>query len=184
MNSLAQSGDRAEVFTAETTERAEARLQRMQSNTSPVQLVRRLSGREDMTEAVSTLQDGVKSGASLALARAIGDQREVSFSELKLTAAASEYHNNVLDIQAEISKEIKAGGLLAVNVNGETRLVARETQLPIMNSVLGPLHTAFRLPKRSKIEVRSTFHGSRSRSRLSPPRLPHVRRCFFCFFLP
>lgn len=127
MNSLAQSGDRAEVFTAETTERAEARLQRMQSNTSPVQLVRRLSGREDMTEAVSTLQDGVKSGAALALARAIGDQREVSFSELKLTAAAGEYHNNVLDIQAEISKEIKAGGLLAVNVNGETRLVARET---------------------------------------------------------
>lgn len=127
MNSLAQSGDRAEVFTAETTERAEARLQRMQSNTSPVQLVRRLSGREDMTEAVSTLQDGVKSGASLALARAIGDQREVSFSELKLTTAAGEYHNNVLDIQAEISKEIKAGGLLAVNVNGETRLVARET---------------------------------------------------------
>lgn len=127
MNSLAQSGDRAEVFTAETTERAEARLQRMQSNTSPVQLVRRLSGREDMTEAVSTLQDGVKSGAALALARAIGDQREVSFSELKLTAAAGEYHHNVLDIQAEISKEIKAGGLLAVNVNGETRLVARET---------------------------------------------------------
>lgn len=62
MKSLAQSGDRAEVFTAETTERAEARLQRMQSNTSPVQLVRWLSGREDMTEAVSTLQDGVKSG--------------------------------------------------------------------------------------------------------------------------
>ncbi len=51
MNSLAQSGDRAEVFTAETMDRAEARLQRMQSTTSPVQLVRRLSGRDDMTEA-------------------------------------------------------------------------------------------------------------------------------------
>ncbi|EJG2388475.1 conjugative transfer relaxase/helicase TraI [Kluyvera ascorbata] len=127
MNSLAQSGDRAEVYTAETTDRAEARLQRMQSNTSPVQLVRRLSGREDMNEAVATLQDGVKSAAGLALARAIGDQREVSFSELKLTEAASGYHNNTLEIQAEISKEVKDGGLLAVNVNGETRLVARET---------------------------------------------------------
>lgn len=51
----------------------------------------------------------------------------MSFSELKLTAAAGEYHFNVLDIQDEISKEIKAGDLLAVNVNGETRLVARET---------------------------------------------------------
>ncbi|HCM9429379.1 TPA: conjugative transfer relaxase/helicase TraI [Enterobacter hormaechei subsp. xiangfangensis] len=127
INSLAQSGDRAEVFTAETTDRAEARLQRMQSSTSPIQLVRRLSGRDDMNDAVATLQDGVKSAAGLALARAIGDQREVSFSELKLTEAASGYHNNTLEIQAEINKEIKEGGLLAVNVNGETRLIARET---------------------------------------------------------
>lgn len=127
MNSLAQSGDRAEVYTAETTDRAEARLQRMQSNTSPVQLVRRLSGRKDVNEAVATLQNDIKSAAGLALARAIGDQREVSFSELKLTEAASGYHNNTLEIQAEISKEVKEGGLLAVNVNGETRLVARET---------------------------------------------------------
>lgn len=127
MNSLAQSGDRAEVFTAETMDRAEARLQRMQSTTSPVQLVRRLSGRDDMSEAITSLQDGVKSPAGLALARAIGDQREVSFSELKLTEVAAGYHNNTLEIRSEISQEIKNGGLLAVNVNGETRLVARET---------------------------------------------------------
>lgn len=127
MNSLAQSGDRAEVFTAETVDRAEARLQRMQSNSSPVQLVRRLSGREETSEAVATLQDGVKADAALALSRAIGDQREVSFSELALTVAATGYHNNVLDIRAEIDREVRDGGLLSVNVGGETRLVARET---------------------------------------------------------
>lgn len=44
MNSLAQSGHRAEVFTAEVQDRAEARLQRMKTNASPVQLVRSLSG--------------------------------------------------------------------------------------------------------------------------------------------
>lgn len=80
MNSLAQSGDRAKVFTAKTVDRAEGRLQRMQSNSSPVQLVRRLSGREETSEAVATLQDGVKADAALALSRAIGDQREVSFA--------------------------------------------------------------------------------------------------------
>ncbi|EOC1344835.1 hypothetical protein ACI09M_004273 [Cronobacter dublinensis] len=40
MNTLAQSGSRAEVFTAETQDRAEARLQRMRHSSSPVQLVR------------------------------------------------------------------------------------------------------------------------------------------------
>lgn len=127
MNSLAQSGDRAEVFTAETVDRAEARLQRMQSNSSPVQLVRRLSGREDTNEAVATLQGAVKSSAALALSRAIGDQREISFSELALTGAATEYYNNTTEIRAEIDKEVREGGLLSVNVGGETRLVARET---------------------------------------------------------
>ncbi|MFK3662741.1 conjugative transfer relaxase/helicase TraI [Scandinavium sp. NPDC088450] len=127
MNSLAQSGNRAEVYTAETTERTEARLQRMQNNSSPVQLVRRLSGKDEASEAIASLQAGVRAGASLALSRALGDQREVSFSELKLTDAASGYHNNIGEIQAEIAKEIRTGGLLSVNVNGETRLVARET---------------------------------------------------------
>jgi hypothetical protein len=49
MNSLAQSGHRAEVFTAEVQDRAEARLQRMKTSASPVQLVRNL--RTTMTSA-------------------------------------------------------------------------------------------------------------------------------------
>jgi conjugative transfer relaxase protein TraI len=127
INSLAQSGDRAEVFTAETVDRAEARLQRMQNNSSPVQLVRRLSGRDDTRDAVTALQSGVKADAAVALSRAIGDQREISFSEVALTSAAAEYHNNITEIHAEIKKEIQEGGLLSVAVNGETRLIARET---------------------------------------------------------
>jgi hypothetical protein len=83
MNSLAQSGHRAEVFTAEVQDRAEARLQRMKTSTSPVQLVRSLSGR-DVSEAVGSLHDNVRTEAGLAVWRAINDQRDVVFSELKL----------------------------------------------------------------------------------------------------
>jgi hypothetical protein len=92
MNSLAQSGHRAEVFTAEVQDRAEARLQRMKTSTSPVQLVRSLSGREDVSEAVGSLHDNVRTEAGLAVWRAINDQRDVVFSELKLATQTEKYH--------------------------------------------------------------------------------------------
>lgn len=127
MNTLAQSGDRAEVFTAETQDRAEARLQRMRHSSSPVQLVRSLSGKDDVSDAVNTLRDGVKGEAALAVARAIAEQREVSFSELKLTTAATALHNNIGAIGEEIAAQVKSGELLTATVRGETRLIARST---------------------------------------------------------
>ncbi len=127
MNTLAQSGDRAEVFTAETQDRAEARLQRMRHSSSPVQLVRSLSGKDDVSDAVNTLRDGVKGEAALAVARAIAEQREVSFSELKLTTAATALHNDIGAIGDEIAAQVKSGELLTATVRGETRLIARST---------------------------------------------------------
>lgn len=60
MNSLAQSGHRAEVFTAEVQDRAEARLQRMKTNASPVQLVRNLSGQERSPMDVAIMKQIVR----------------------------------------------------------------------------------------------------------------------------
>ncbi|HDR2795176.1 TPA: conjugative transfer relaxase/helicase TraI [Enterobacter asburiae] len=127
MNSLAQSGHRAEVFTAEVQDRAEARLQRMKTSTSPVQLVRSLSGREDVSEAVGSLHDNVRTEAGLAVWRAINDQRDVVFSELKLATQAEKYHPDLDSVGYEIGAMIKTGDLLQVSAGGEPMLVARAT---------------------------------------------------------
>ncbi|WP_024548197.1 conjugative transfer relaxase/helicase TraI [Siccibacter turicensis] len=127
MNSLAQSGQRAEVFTAEAQDRAEARLQRMTDLSSPVQLVRRLSGQEDVSQAVGTLQQGVKSDAALAVHRAIADQRSVVFSELKLVEAAQGFHPDMVAVGREVSAMVKNGDLITVPNRGEPLLVSRAT---------------------------------------------------------
>ena len=127
MNSLAQSGHRAEVFTAEVQDRAEARLQRMKTNASPVQLVRTLSGKDDVSEAVSTLRDNVQSDAELAVWRAINDQRHVTFSELKLADDAEKFHPDFEAIDNQIRTMVKTGDLLEVSVGGEPKLIARAT---------------------------------------------------------
>jgi len=127
MNSLSQSGLKAEVFTAEAQARTEARIQRTGTASSPVQLVRTLSGEHDISTAVASLQEGVKSDAQLAVWRAIEDQREVSFSELKLTDQAVGFHNDLAAIGAEIDAMVKSGDLLSVAVRGEPRLIARST---------------------------------------------------------
>jgi hypothetical protein len=114
MNSLAQSGHRAEVFTAEVQDRAEARLQRMKTNASPVQLVRNLSGHQDVSQAVDSLHDSVRTDAGLAVWRAINDQRTVVISELKL-AEAQKYHPDLEAIGNEIGAMIKNGELLSVS---------------------------------------------------------------------
>lgn len=127
MNTLAQSGHRAEVFTAETQDRAEARLQRMRTNKSPVQLVRTLGGHDDVSQAVQTLHDGVKSDANLAVWRAINDQRSVTFSELLLLEKALEYHPDISAVEKEISAMVKQGDLLPFSSHGQSELVARST---------------------------------------------------------
>ncbi|HEA0966334.1 TPA: conjugal transfer protein TraI, partial [Escherichia coli] len=114
MNSLAQSGHRAEVFTAEVQDRAEARLQRMKTNASPVQLVRNLSGHQDISQAVDSLHDRVRTDAGLAVWRAINDQRTVVISELKLATEAQKYHPDLEAIGNEIGAMIKNGELLSV----------------------------------------------------------------------
>lgn len=127
MNSLAQSGDRAEVYTAEVQDKAEARLHRMKTSATPVQLVRTLSGKEDVSEAVGNLHDSVRTEAGLAVWRAVNDQRDVAFSELKLANEAEKYHPDFEEIGDEISAMVKNGDLLKVAVMGEPKLVARST---------------------------------------------------------
>ncbi|HAS1194799.1 TPA: conjugative relaxase [Enterobacter hormaechei] len=127
MNSLAQSGHRAEVFTAEVQDRAEARLQRMKTNASPVQLVRNLSGHDDVSQAVGSLHDRVRTDAGLAVWRAINDQRTVVISELKLATEAQKYHPDLEAIGNEIGAMIKNGELLSVSAGGEPVLVSRAT---------------------------------------------------------
>ncbi|WP_312775339.1 conjugative transfer relaxase/helicase TraI domain-containing protein [Atlantibacter hermannii] len=127
MNSLAQSGHRAEIFTAEVQDRAEARLQRMKTSASPVQLVRSLSGKEDVNEAVGHLHDGVRTEAGLAVWRAVNDQRTVAFSELALAEAAEKFHPDFDAIGQEIASMVKDGALMRVSVRGEPYLVARST---------------------------------------------------------
>ncbi|MBN3262941.1 MobF family relaxase [Pectobacterium brasiliense] len=127
MNSLSQSGDRAEVFTAETLDKVESRLQRMNIQSSPLSLIKKLSGKEDVNDAVQTLQTGVLTEAKLAVTRAIAEQREVTFNELKLLESASEFYNKPSLVRAEIAAQIKSGDLMSVPVRGETRLIARST---------------------------------------------------------
>jgi hypothetical protein len=127
MNSLAQSGHRAEVFTAEVQDRAEARLQRMKTSASPVQLVRNLSGHDDVSQAVDSLHDSVRTDAGLAVWRAINDQRTVVISELKLATEAQKYHPDLEAIGNEIGAMIKNGELLSVSAGGEPVLVSRST---------------------------------------------------------
>lgn len=127
MNSLAQSGHRAEVFTAEVQDKAESRLQRMKTSATPVQLVRTLSGKQDVSEAVGSLHDNVRTDAGLAVWRAVNDQRGVTFSELTLAKDSAKYHPNFNDIDHEITGMVKNGELMTVSLGGEPMLVARST---------------------------------------------------------
>lgn len=90
MNSLAQSGHRAEVFTAEVQDWQPAAAHEDQC-ASPAQLVRNLSGHDDVSQAVDSLHDSVRTDAGLAVWRAINDQRTVVISELAATEA-QKYH--------------------------------------------------------------------------------------------
>ena len=96
----------------------------MKTSTSPVQLVRSLSGREDVSEAVGSLHDNVRTEAGLAVWRAINDQRDVVFSELKLATQTEKYHPDLDSVGHEIGAMIKAGELLQVSAGGEPMLVA------------------------------------------------------------
>ncbi len=127
MNSLAQSGVKAEIFTSEAQDKAEAWLQRMRTESSPLQLVQKLSGKEDASDAVAQLRDNVKSEAALAVHRAIEDQQTVLFGEVELAVAAARFHPDMMTIGLEIKGMVKDGDLIRVPGRGKPFLVARAT---------------------------------------------------------
>ncbi|WP_373964388.1 MobF family relaxase [Kosakonia sacchari] len=127
MNSLAQSGHRAEIFTAEPEDKAEARLQRMRTENSPVQLVRKLSGRDQLDSALTTLHDSVKTDVTVAVERAIADQQSVTFDVLHLAERAAEFYPDIAGIDREISQMVKKGDLIRVPGQATPLLVARAT---------------------------------------------------------
>jgi hypothetical protein len=98
----------------------------MKISASPVQLVRNLSGHDDVSQAVDSLHDSVRTDAGLAVWRAINDQRTVVISELKLATEAQKYHPDLEAIGNEIGAMIKNGELLSVSA-GEPVLVSRST---------------------------------------------------------
>ncbi|QEM94328.1 conjugative relaxase (plasmid) [Kosakonia radicincitans] len=127
MNSLAQSGHRAEIFTAEPEDKAEARLQRMRTENSPVQLVRKLSGRDQLDSALTTLHDSVKTDVTVAVERAIADQQSVTFDALHLAERAAEFYPDIAGVDREISHMVKKGDLIRVPGQATPLLVARAT---------------------------------------------------------
>lgn len=127
INSLAQSGEKAEIFTAEAQDRTEARMQRMRTDSSPLQLVSKLSGEQDASKAVAQLRGNVKSDAALAVHRAIADQQSVVFDELKLAESASAFHPDLRAIDMEITGMVKSGDLIRVPNRAQPLLVARAT---------------------------------------------------------
>ncbi|WP_035889975.1 MobF family relaxase [Kosakonia radicincitans] len=127
MNSLAQSGHRAEIFTAEPEDKAEARLQRMRTENSPVQLVRKLSGRDQLDSALTTLHGNVKTDVTVAVERAIADQQSVTFNALHLAERAAEFYPDIAGIDREISHMVKNGDLIRVPGQATPLLVARAT---------------------------------------------------------
>ncbi|MDN2488169.1 conjugative relaxase [Kosakonia sacchari] len=127
MNSLAQSGHRAEIFTAEPEDKAETRLQRMRTENSPVQLVRKLSGREQLDSALMTLHSNVKTDVTVAVERAIADQQSVTFDVLHLSERAAEFHPDIAGIDREISHMVRKGDLIRVPGQATPLLVARAT---------------------------------------------------------
>ena len=127
MNALAQSGSEAEIFTGEALNRAEEKLMRLRTGRSPVALVRQASGREDVNDALETLNANLLTDAEKAVSRAVAQMRHVSFSEVKLLEEAEDFLENVPALRTEIARQVKAGGLMPVMVGGEPRFVSRAT---------------------------------------------------------
>ncbi|ADU72059.1 conjugative transfer relaxase/helicase TraI [Pantoea sp. At-9b] len=127
MNALAQSGSEAEIFTGEALNRAEEKLMRLRTGRSPVALVRQASGREDVNDALETLNANLLTDAEKAVSRAVAQMRHVSFSEVKLLEEAEDFLENVPALRTEIARQVKAGGLMPVMVGGESRFVSRAT---------------------------------------------------------
>jgi len=127
MNTLAQSGNRAEVFTAESQEKAESKLLRLNNKKSILTLVKEASGKTDTSESIDTLKANLETDGQKAVSLAIENMSTVSFSRLELIDKALGIHNKNSEILAEINKRVSSGQLISMDVNGQSHLVARET---------------------------------------------------------
>jgi conjugative relaxase-like TrwC/TraI family protein len=127
MNALSQSGSEAEIFTGEAQNRAEDKLGRMRTTSSPLSLVRQASGKGSPDEALSALKSGLSSDAQKAVRRAIGQMRDVAFDEVKLLEQAGSFYNNLDELRAEVARQVKEGDLISVPLSGNQRFVSRAT---------------------------------------------------------
>ncbi|PQK95191.1 conjugal transfer protein TraI [Pantoea ananatis] len=125
INALSQSGSKAEIFTGEAQTRAEDRLSRLSSLRSPLELVRRASGQDVPDAALKTLNENLLTDTEKSVARAVAQMRHVTFSDVKLIEEALTFGGTTGDIRQEIRRQVKAGELIAVQVLGEPRYVAR-----------------------------------------------------------
>ncbi|MBK5017670.1 MobF family relaxase [Pantoea sp. S62] len=127
MNSLAQSGNKAEIFTGEALGRAEEKLGRLRDNRTPLELVRQLSGREEAGEAMDALKAGIQTDAQKAVSRAVSNMRDVAFPFAQLIEKAAEFLGSTGGVGGEIVRLEQAGELIKVPYDGEIRYVARAT---------------------------------------------------------
>ncbi|MEN4610241.1 MobF family relaxase [Pantoea agglomerans] len=127
MNSLAQSGKQAKIYTGEALGRAEEKLGRLRDNRTPLELVRQLSGRDETSEAMDALKAGIQTDAQKAVSRAVSNMRDVAFPFAQLIEKAAEFLGSTGGVGGEIIRLEQAGELIKVPYDGEIRYVARAT---------------------------------------------------------
>ncbi|WP_275234944.1 MobF family relaxase [Pantoea ananatis] len=127
MNTLARSGNEAEIFTGEPQARAEDRIERMRSVRTPLSLVREMSGKDDATEAVTTLKNAVQTDLQKAFTRAVAQMHDVAFTEVALLKEAMSFVPDTPGLQQMLRQQVADKALIRVSVDGESRYVARAT---------------------------------------------------------
>ncbi|MCH9300014.1 MobF family relaxase [Pantoea allii] len=127
MNTLARSGHEAEIFTGEPQAHAEDRIERMRSVRTPLSLVREMSGKDDATEAVTTLKSAVQTDLQKAFTRAVAQMRDVAFTEVELLKEAMSFVPDTPGLQQMLRQQVADKALIRVSVDGESRYVARAT---------------------------------------------------------
>ncbi|WP_367144464.1 MobF family relaxase [Pantoea stewartii] len=127
MNTLARSGNEAEIFTGEPQARAEDRIERMRSVRTPLSLVREVSGKDDATEAVTALKSAVQTDLQKAFTRAVAQMRDVAFTEVALLKEAMSFVPDTPGLQQMLRQQVADKALIRVSVDGESRYVARAT---------------------------------------------------------
>lgn len=127
LNALAQSGDRAEIFTGEAQNRAEDRLARMRPGSSPLTLVQRASGEATPDGGIRVLNDALMSDVQKAVSRAVAQMSQVTFTRTGLLKEAMTFNDAAPALSDEISRQVKSGDLMAVRGGSDATYVARAT---------------------------------------------------------